>query len=218
MLGPGNLSCLSEVQAYWRAPRPEPPLLGGLTLIDPSALQVVRPAAPRLAGPFYGFSRRAPMKDKPRDLSPISRQQWEYFGAVLRDRRNAAKLSRLALARRAKLSDSTIKFIETARHPPSRSSLIRLLSVSELHLTWAEVPEPHAHSAQTPSAPALSSQPAPDDPKPDPARSASQRRVGTSLWCLRRAPSSHWDCCRKRTCRRCSRGSKRCRQSPGTPS
>ena len=110
------------------------------------------------------------MKDKPQDLTPISRQQWQHFGALLRDRRNAAKLSRLALAHRAKISDATIKFIESARHPPSRSTLIRLLSVFELHLTWAEVPGVHEPPAEKPSVPALSSQPTPDETKQDPAR------------------------------------------------
>ena len=110
------------------------------------------------------------MKDRPQDLSPVSRQQWQNFGALLRDRRNAAKLSRLALAHRAKISDATIKFIETARHPPSRSTLIRLLAVAELHLTWTDVPGPHDPPVQKQDMPALSPPPAPDEPKPDPAR------------------------------------------------
>jgi transcriptional regulator with XRE-family HTH domain len=110
------------------------------------------------------------MKDKPHDLSPVSLEQWQHFGALLRDRRNAAKLSRLALAHRAKVSDSTIKFIETARHPPSRSTLIRLLSVPELHLTWAEVPGPHDPPAEKPSFPTLPTEPAAAEPKPDPAQ------------------------------------------------
>ena len=62
------------------------------------------------------------------------------FGKLLRDRRNTAGFSRIQLARRAKLSDSTIKFLETARHPPSRATLIRLLSVEELKLTAADAP------------------------------------------------------------------------------
>ena len=110
------------------------------------------------------------MKDKPHDLPPISQEQWQHFGALLRDRRNAAKLSRLALAHQAKVSDATIKFIETARHPPSRSTLIRLLSVAELRLTWAEVPGSQEPPAEKPSVQALSPQPAPDEPKPDPAQ------------------------------------------------
>ncbi len=71
---------------------------------------------------------------------PVPYHQWLQFGRLLRDRRNAAGLSRVQLARRAKLSDATIKFAETARHPPSRATLIRLIGVSELKLEWADVP------------------------------------------------------------------------------
>jgi len=110
------------------------------------------------------------MKDKPHDLSPVSEQQWQHFGALLRDRRNAAKLSRLELAQRAKLSDATIKFIESARHPPSRSTLIRLLSVAELHLTWAEVPGDQEPPAEISSVQAQPPQSAPEEPQPDPAQ------------------------------------------------
>mgnify|MGYP000075322372 CR=1 FL=1 len=69
-----------------------------------------------------------------------SPSQWTQFGRLLRDKRNAAGLSRVQLARRAKLSDATVKFTETARHPPSRATLIRLIGVSELKLRWADVP------------------------------------------------------------------------------
>ncbi|MFO0580020.1 MAG: helix-turn-helix transcriptional regulator [Polyangia bacterium] len=65
--------------------------------------------------------------------------QLRTFGQLLRDRRNAAGLSRGALARKALLSDATIKFIETARHPPSRATLIRLVGVAPLGLTWDDV-------------------------------------------------------------------------------
>ena len=110
------------------------------------------------------------MKNKTQDLSPVSQEQWQHFGALLRARRNAAKLSRLALAQRAKLSDATIKFIETARHPPSRTTLIHLLSVAELHLTWAEVPGQHDPLAQKPDIPTLPTQSPPVETKPDPAQ------------------------------------------------
>ncbi len=74
------------------------------------------------------------------DRRRTSLQQLRTFGALLRDRRNSAGLSRVALAKRAKLSDATIKFAETARTPPSRATLIRLLAVPELKLTWEHVP------------------------------------------------------------------------------
>ena len=63
------------------------------------------------------------------------------FGQLLRDRRNAAGWSRRQLAERAKLSDCTIKFLETAHHRPSRGTLIRLINIKELGLSWSDVPE-----------------------------------------------------------------------------
>ncbi|HNN98174.1 MAG TPA: helix-turn-helix transcriptional regulator, partial [Pseudomonadota bacterium] len=81
----------------------------------------------------------------------VSRAQWAQFGMLLRDRRNAAGLSRAQLARRAKLSESTIKFTETARHPPSRVTLIRLLGVPELQLRWDQVPGRRSLPALGPS-------------------------------------------------------------------
>ena len=63
------------------------------------------------------------------------------FGQLLRDRRNAVGWSRQELADRAKLSDCTIKFLETAHHRPSRGTLIRLINIKELGLSWSDVPE-----------------------------------------------------------------------------
>lgn len=63
------------------------------------------------------------------------------FGQLLRDRRNAVGWSRRQLAERAKLSDCTIKFLETAHHRPSRGTLIRLINIKELGLSWSDVPE-----------------------------------------------------------------------------
>ena len=72
--------------------------------------------------------------------APLTQAQMQQFGKLLRDRRNAAGLSRVQLARRAKISDATIKFTETARHPPSRATLLRLIGVEELNLRWADTP------------------------------------------------------------------------------
>lgn len=80
----------------------------------------------------------------------VSEAQWAEFGRLLRDKRTAAGLSRVQLARRAKLSDCTVKFAETARHPPSRATLIRLIGVDELKLRWAEVPGRPAPPATEP--------------------------------------------------------------------
>jgi transcriptional regulator with XRE-family HTH domain len=67
-------------------------------------------------------------------------REMQAFGRLVRERREAAGLSRSMVAQRAKLSDATIKFIETAKTIPSRTTLFRLLRVNELGLTWADVP------------------------------------------------------------------------------
>ena len=78
-------------------------------------------------------------------LAPaLGRKQLQDFGRLLRDKRNQAGFSRLQLARKAKLSDATIKFVETARHPPSRATLLRLVGVAELGLRWSDTPGPGA--------------------------------------------------------------------------
>ena len=87
---------------------------------------------------FCAADADTPSADK-KSPAPTKRQLQE-FGRLLRDRRNAAGFSRPTLGRRAKISDATIKFLETARHPPSRATLIRLLAVEELKLTWADAP------------------------------------------------------------------------------
>ena len=87
-----------------------------------------------------------------RSLVPVPAAQWVQFGRLLRDKRNAAGFSRVQLARRAKISDATIKFIETARHPPSRATLIRLIGVSDLKLCWPDVPgNPEPPAPDSPS-------------------------------------------------------------------
>jgi transcriptional regulator with XRE-family HTH domain len=68
----------------------------------------------------------------------------QRFGQLLRDRRSAQGWSRQELGRRAKLSEATIKFIETARHLASRATLIRLVAIAELRLCWADVPPPRS--------------------------------------------------------------------------
>jgi len=96
------------------------------------------------------------VKKNPQDSSPALQEQWQRFGALLRERRNAAKLSRVKLARQAKVCDTTIKFIETARHRPSRATLMCLLAVADLRLTWAEVPDPQEAPAEKKDMPAAS--------------------------------------------------------------
>ena len=58
------------------------------------------------------------------------------FGALLRKRRETAKLTREALARRAGLSEAAIKYLERGtRRSLSRISRDRLIEVAELGLT-----------------------------------------------------------------------------------
>lgn len=62
------------------------------------------------------------------------------FGRTLERLRDAAELSRVALAKRAGLSRNTIGNIEEGKNNPVHSTLMRLLSVTELGLTHADVP------------------------------------------------------------------------------
>ena len=94
-----------------------------------------------------------PPSPSKRPGQPITAKQLQEFGRLLRDKRDAAGLSRVQLAQKAKISDATIKFIETARHPPSRATLIRLIAVAELKLTWEEVPgQPAPPASDRPAA------------------------------------------------------------------
>ncbi len=68
------------------------------------------------------------------------------WGRMLRQRRKAANLSRLELARLAGISESTIKNLETGRRPPTAMVLARLMAVVELGL------EPSSAFWQHPSA------------------------------------------------------------------
>ena len=96
---------------------------------------------------FCAADADTPPTDK-KSPAPTKRQLQD-FGRLLRDRRNAAGFSRPTLGRRAKISDATVKFLETARHPPSRATLIRLFGVEELKLTWGDAPG--AYSAPAPA-------------------------------------------------------------------
>ena len=66
--------------------------------------------------------------------------QGSSFGTLLRYRREEAHLSRATLAKLAKLSEATIKFIETDRTTPSRMTLLALHSVAALGLLDEEMP------------------------------------------------------------------------------
>lgn len=70
---------------------------------------------------------------------PATPEQLAAFGNLLRDRRNAAGLSRAALGRRCKLSEAMIKLVESASRAPTRKTLIRLVGVQDLGLSWDDV-------------------------------------------------------------------------------
>lgn len=69
----------------------------------------------------------------------VPRETLLEFGKLLKDRRLQARLSRAALGKKTGLSEATIKFIETARTRATRGTLLRLMAVDELQLTWADL-------------------------------------------------------------------------------
>lgn len=91
------------------------------TLVSPKAVSAICRA---LSLPLPGFI----------DPAPLLR-----LGQLLHDRRRRVGLSRKALGRLAKLSDTTVKFVETGQHPPSRTTCLRLLGVPELNLQWQDL-------------------------------------------------------------------------------
>ena len=65
--------------------------------------------------------------------------QFQRFSSLLRQRRESGLLSRSELSKRAGLSERTIKNIENGQGSPSRDTVLRLLDVEELSLTWKDV-------------------------------------------------------------------------------
>ena len=65
----------------------------------------------------------------------------EPLGERLRVKRVIAGLSRSGLAKRAGLSECTIKLIEKGKTRPTESTLLRLLTTKELGLLISELPE-----------------------------------------------------------------------------
>jgi len=128
------------------------PTIGRHALALAEALRTIAPAQPpktQSACVAYASlvdeiahlsSARGAVPPSSRLTPALTRKQLQDFGHLLRDKRNQAGFSRLQLARKAKLSDATIKFIETARHPPSRATLLRLVGVAELGLRWSDTP------------------------------------------------------------------------------
>ncbi len=67
-------------------------------------------------------------------LATAAQSPLEQLARLLRQRREAAHLSRATLAVRAGLSESTLKNLESGRHLPTRSTLYQLCAVPDLHL------------------------------------------------------------------------------------
>lgn len=92
------------------------------------------------------------------DTAPLLR-----LGRLLRERRNRAALTRKALGQLAKVSEGTIKFIETGQHVPSRKTCLRLLGVDVLGLQWSDltpfIGEPLGEPATDAELPALLPEP-----------------------------------------------------------
>lgn len=68
------------------------------------------------------------------DSEPEAGLGLRAWGLILRRRREAASLTRAQLAVLADVADSTIRNIETGRHAPTRSVVLRLQGVSALRL------------------------------------------------------------------------------------
>lgn len=66
-------------------------------------------------------------------------EQFQRFSNLLRERRDEARLSRAELCKRALLSERTIKNIELGVISPSRDTVMRLVEVPELRLSWTDV-------------------------------------------------------------------------------
>ena len=73
----------------------------------------------------------------------------EPLGERLRVKRVIAGLSRSGLAKRAGLSECTIKLIEKGKTRPTESTLLRLLTTKELGLQLTELPETDSRRVQS---------------------------------------------------------------------
>ena len=68
---------------------------------------------------------------------PAERTDWGQFGLCIRQRREAAGLTREQLCTLAGISHATVRNIETGRHRPTARILRRLVAVSALRLSEA---------------------------------------------------------------------------------
>lgn len=77
--------------------------------------------------------------------APLPLQQ---LGQLIRERREAAGLSRAALALRAAVSESTLKNLEAGRHQATRTTLLQICSINEMQLSMSELLPLNASDAE----------------------------------------------------------------------
>lgn len=118
-------------------------LLGGLRALvselpgeDRVAWAAHLQAVEELLGRLAAHPLLAALVAADRASTPAVRRQ---FAALVRLRREAAGLSRAKLSRRTRISEAALKLLESGRHCPSRTTLLRLLSAPELGLSWEDI-------------------------------------------------------------------------------
>jgi len=83
----------------------------------------------------------ASLPDQREQTGPLTlsdeRRDWQQFGIDLRQRREAASLTREQLCTLAGVSHATVRNIETGRHRPTARILCRLVAVPALRLSEA---------------------------------------------------------------------------------
>lgn len=79
-------------------------------------------------------------------------EQFQQFAKLLKQRRESLHLTQRELSKRAGLCERTIKNIERLEVSPSRDTVVRLIEVEELNLSWADVlTEPAKQTADSSS-------------------------------------------------------------------
>jgi transcriptional regulator with XRE-family HTH domain len=66
-------------------------------------------------------------------------EQFQQFAKLVKQRRESLYLTQLELSKRVGVCERTIKNIERREVSPSRDTVVRLLEVEELGLTWPDV-------------------------------------------------------------------------------
>ena len=75
----------------------------------------------------------------PDDITEVGPVDWSAFAALLRERRQAAKLSQEVLAEKVDVTATMIRHIECQRRRPGRGLMLKLLAVPELALRVSDI-------------------------------------------------------------------------------